>query len=94
MSGLPSELWENKNPHNTPLVAFNWRDIRSTDHWSDDSEEIRPARRLVSAGYILYQGPDPQDPESEIVVLGNHYDWEEESWSEFTCFPATVPRIE
>lgn len=94
MGGLSQDLWKDRTPHNTPLVAFMWRDIRSTDHWSDDSEEIRPARKLTSAGYILYQGPDPAEPDETIIVLGNHYDWEEEMWAEFTCFPESVPRFE
>jgi hypothetical protein len=90
--GLDQDLWKGKTPSNTPMVSFDWRDIRSTDHWGDDSEAIRPARRITSAGYLLYDGIDPGDPEAEIIVLGNHYDWEEESWSEFTCFPKFVPR--
>jgi len=88
---LDQALWEGRTPANTLLVEFRWRDIRSTDHWGDDSATIRPARRLSSAGYVLYDGVDPDEPEAEIIVLGNHYDWEEEMWAEFTCFPKSVP---
>ncbi len=89
---LDPALWEGVTPATTPLVEFQWRDIRSSDHWADDSATIRPARRISSAGYILYDGIDPDEPDAEIIVVGNHYDWEEESWSEFTCYPKVVPR--
>jgi len=92
--GLPTSLWENKTPDNAPLVRFMWRDIRRTDHWSDTDEAIRPARKLATAGWILYDGVDPGDPGNEIVVLGNHYDYEEERWADFHCFPKQVVRLD
>jgi hypothetical protein len=92
MEGLSSELWKGRTPANTQLVAFQWRDIRAVNHWNDESDPIRPARHITTAGYILYEGIDPDEPTEEIVVLGNHYDWEEERWSEFHCFPKKVMR--
>ena len=89
---LPDRLWAGRTPENTPLVKFEWKDIRSTDRWNDEEETVRPARRIASAGYIVYEGPDPHDPAEDVVILANHYDYEEERWSEFTCFPVTVPR--
>lgn len=88
---LDESLWEGKTPANTPMVAFHWRDIRSADHWGDTDTTIRPARRIISAGYVIYDGIDPDEPDAEIIVLANHYDEEEECWSEYTCFPKVVP---
>ena len=90
---IDQALWEKRTPDTTPLIPFDWRDIRSTDHWAGQEEDIRPARRITSAGYLLYDGEDPGEPEAEIIVIGNHYDWEEEMWSEFHVFPKFVPRI-
>jgi hypothetical protein len=46
----------------------------------------------VSAGYLLYDGQDPHEPDAEIIIIGNHYDYEEGKWSEFTCYPKVVVR--
>lgn len=89
---LPEHLWEQRTPDNSKMIAWEWRDIRTTDHWTDDSESVRPARRIVSAGYLLYDGVDPHDGNAEIIIIGNHYDYEEGRWSEFTCYPKSVPR--
>jgi hypothetical protein len=89
---LNQDLWAGKTPDNSAMVGFRWRDIRSTDHWNDDSGTIRPARHICSAGYIVYDGTDPGEPTCDIIVLANHYDYEEERWAEFTVFPKTVPR--
>lgn len=89
---LPERLWAGATPDTAKLVAWEWRDIRSTDHWASEEDTIRPARRIVSAGYLLYDGIDPHEPAAEIVVVGNHYDYEEGRWSEYTCYPKAVPR--
>jgi hypothetical protein len=92
VNSLPQELWDHITPDNALPFALEWKDIRSTDHWADTGDEIRPARRIVSAGYVLYVGEDPGDPGHNILVLGNHYDYEEQMWSEFTSYPLEVVR--
>lgn len=89
---LPEHLWAGKTPATAKLIPFEWRDIRTTDHWTDNSDSVRPARQITSAGYLLYDGEDPHERGAEIIVIGNHYDWEEEAWSEYTCYPKAVPR--
>lgn len=86
------ELWAHKTPANTQLVAFGWRDIRKVERWDGGDEEVRPARKLLQAGFLLYEGVDPREPTQEIVVIAETWDGEEESWHGITCFPKVVPR--
>jgi len=86
------DLWKDKTPANVPLIAFNWADIRKVERWDDDSAPVRPARRLLQAGFLLYEGIDPDDPSEEIVVLAETWDGEEQSWHGITCFPKNVKR--
>lgn len=86
------DLWKDRTPENTPLIAFHWADIRTVSRWNDEEEEVRPARKLVTAGFLLYEGPDPEQPEEEIVVLAETWDGEDEGWYGITCFPKRVNR--
>ncbi|HUW12097.1 MAG TPA: hypothetical protein VM537_20385 [Anaerolineae bacterium] len=81
------KLWEGKTPKDCKVVVIQWADIRSIDRWNDSDEEVRPARRLTTPGYLLYEGIDPADPQEEIVVTAGTYDAEEETWHSFTCYP-------
>ena len=87
------KLWENKTPLDCPVVVIQWADIRTADRWNEEDEEVRPARKLTTPGYLLYDGIDPLDPSEEIVVIAGTYDAEEESWHTFTCFPKRAFRM-
>lgn len=87
-------LWDDKTPENTPVIAFKWRDIRKVERWDSNEEEVRPARKLVSAGFLLYHGPDPDEPDSIVTVIAETWDGEEETWHGITCFPAEVSYVE
>jgi len=84
------DLWKDRTPENTPLIAVNWRDIRAVSRWDDDEEEVRPARKLITAGFLLYEGPDPEELEADILVIAETWDGEEEGWYGITCFPKEV----
>jgi len=77
------KLWIDKTPMNTPRCTVWWRDIRDCS----DGDDVRPARRVQSLGWYLYEGPDPEEPESDIVVLGRTYDYEDAKWSDYAVFP-------
>ena len=81
--------FEDKNPDNSTHVVVTWRDIRTISSWSEE-EDIRCCRKLKSTGWLLYEGPDPQEPEYEILVIATVYDYEEERWADITVFPKTV----
>lgn len=86
------EKWAHLTPANAPRVAVGWRDIRDTPAWDDDEEPVRPARRLETLGWLLYEGPDPEEPEAYITVIARTYDWEEKRWCEYTTYPQIVVR--
>jgi len=85
-------LWAHRTHLNTPLVSVQWADIREVSRWNDDTEEVRPARKLHQAGFLLYEGIDPGDPGEEIVVLGQVYDEEEGTWHGLTSIPKRAYR--
>lgn len=88
---MKKDYWASKNPDNTKVAVVHWRDIRTESAWDTDSDaEIRPARNLRTVGYLLHNGPDPDEPSSEIVVLAGTYDWEDKVWADFTVFPKVV----
>jgi hypothetical protein len=83
--------WSHKSPNDCPVVVVKWRDIRSSAAWEEDSDEdIRPCRNLYTVGYLLHDGPDPEELSSGIVVIAATYDWDEKTWADFTVFPRTV----
>jgi hypothetical protein len=84
-----SHLWEHCTPENTPLVAIHWRDIQGIDNWNED-DEVAPARHCYTIGYLLYQGPDPKDPEHGMTVLASWYLYDAEEWSHYVVFPSEV----
>ena len=53
---------------------------------------MRPSRKLVTLGWLLYKGPDPKESDAEIVIIARTYDYEENRWAEFTAFPQVVLR--
>ena len=73
-------------------MEIHWADIRTTDNCNDDSEDVRPARKLSTPGYLLYDGVDPADPGEEIIILAGTYDGEEKSWHTITCIPKRAYR--
>lgn len=82
------DLWADKTPDNTDLVTILWRDIRSVYNWSEDSTvELRPCRAITTVGWLLYEGPDPEEPESIITVIASTYDAEVDAWSDYTFYP-------
>jgi len=81
------ELWADKTPSNTIVVAVEWADIRNVSRWDDGNEEVRPARKLSTTGWLLHDGIDPDDPEEEIVIIAATYDGEEKTWADITTFP-------
>jgi hypothetical protein len=86
---MSSQPWEHKTPSTCPRVVIAWRDIRDVSSWDDD-EEIRCARNLQTTGWLVYEGPDEGEPDSEIVVIAKTYDFEEGKWADFTIFPRIV----
>lgn len=85
------EKWAHLTPDNAKQVVISWRDIRSVSSWDEnDDGDIRPCRHLNTVGWLLYQGPDPGEPSSEIIVIASTYDWEASQWAEFNCFPKVV----
>jgi hypothetical protein len=85
-----TEKWQHLTPKNAQRAIVSWRDIREIGAWDDDTEEIRPARRLETIGWLLYEGPDPFEPDSDVLVLAKTYDWEEQRWADYTAFPKVV----
>lgn len=86
-------LWKGRTPENTELIALRWADIRNVQRWDDgDESEVRPARKLQTAGWLLYEGIDPADPTEEIIVLAATWDGEEGTWHDITCFPKMAYR--
>ena len=81
------ELWAKRTPNNSQMVSVHWADIRTVSRWDDETEEVRPARRLQTIGWLLYEGVDPEDPAFEIVVVAGTWDGEEKAWFDITCFP-------
>ena len=81
--------FEHKTPENCMHVVVTWRDIRDISSWSEE-EDVRCCRKLQSVGWLLYEGPDPLEPEYEILVIAATYDHEDERWADFTVFPKTV----
>jgi hypothetical protein len=82
--------WSTLTPHDVPQAVVSWRDIRYISAWDIPDEEIRPARRLDTLGWVLHDGPDPGDPSIEIIVTAGTYDWEEHRWSDYTVYPKLV----
>jgi hypothetical protein len=81
------DLIANKTPQNSQLVPVHWADIRTVSRWDDPYEDIRPARKLWTACWLLHDGVDPDEPTEEIVVVAGTWDGEEETWHDITCFP-------
>jgi hypothetical protein len=84
--------WENETPETVPQVVVHWRDIRDCTSyaWDEEDEEIRPARKLQTIGWLLYQGPDPKEPDVMVTVIARTYDGEEKRWAEYSVFPQIV----
>lgn len=78
-----------KTPANTVHVVVSWRDIRDVSNWDEDGE-VRCSRNLQTIGWLLYEGPDPAEPDYDILVIAKTYDYDEERWADFTVFPKTV----
>lgn len=81
--------FDDKTPDNCMQVTVTWRDIRDISSWTEE-EEVRCCRRIQTVGWHLYEGPDPVEPEYDILIIAASYDGEEERWSDFTVFPKTV----
>ena len=89
------ELWNDRTPDNTQVVVINWRDIRSVYNWQEDSSvELRPCRDMLTVGWLLYEGDDPEEEGATLTVLAGSYDAENDTWSEYTFFPHMVKKGE
>jgi len=88
------DLYAHKTPGDSPVISFGWRDIRKCELWDGEDEEVRPARQLWQAVYLLYDGIDPGEPEAEVIIVAETYDGEEGTWHGVTCYPKVVPRFD
>jgi len=80
------DAWRDKTPGDVAVVVVEWRDVRDSDDWTA-KDEVRPCRHLSTLGWLLYDGPDPDDKGKNLLVLGRSYDAEEVRWSELVSFP-------
>lgn len=85
-------LWANKTPDNSQVVGVHWVDIVDISNWNEDEFVVEPARGQYSLGYLLYEGPNPQDPEHDMTVIAVAYDTIQKRWSSYTVFPSEVVR--
>jgi hypothetical protein len=84
-------ILEDATPDACPIVEIHWRDIRTVSRWNEE-EEARPARRINTVGYLVYDGIDPEETSEEIVIIAGSYDYEEDWWSEVTVYPKKAYR--
>ena len=83
------EKWQHLTPANAPQVIVSWRDIHEISSWNEETIHLGPVH-LETIGWLLYEGPDPNDPGSSLTIIAKTYDYEDRRWAEFTIFPQTV----
>ncbi len=81
--------WQHLTPINAPKVIVSWRDIHEISAWNDDDEPLGPVH-LETIGWLLYEGSDPNELESSLVVIAKTYDYNDKRWADFTIFPRMV----
>ena len=83
------EKWHHLTPQNAQRVVVAWRDIHEISAWNDDDTTVGPVH-LDTIGWMVYEGPDPDEPESSLVVIAKTYDYNDRRWADYTVFPRTV----
>jgi hypothetical protein len=83
------EKWRQLSPSSATQVVVAWRDIHEISSWNDDGDALGPVH-LETIGWLLYEGPDPAEPESNLVIIAKTYDYTDKRWADYTVFPRTV----
>lgn len=91
-SNSAAHLWAELTPNEAPIVAVFWKDIQSLTDWEGDEKDIGPVRKIITIGFLLYDGPDPKDAGHNIVVIAGGYQYDAELWTDYTVFPREVVR--
>lgn len=83
-----SYLWRGFDVANTPWKWVEWTDIHSNPGWNEEEQMmIGPVRRIVTGGWILYDGEDPLDPGRDILIAAGTYIFDEGVFADFTVYP-------
>lgn len=82
------EHWGHLSPIDATQVVVAWRDIQEVSAWNED-EPLVPVH-LETIGWLLYEGADPQEAGSKILIIAKTYDHNDRRWADYTVFPLAV----